>query len=79
MLFQKDTEKRDKQDKQDKGKRFAHTSSQGMLPLLSVYVDRQTGVNYLVASAGTEGVGVTVMLDAEGKPVVTPLPDEEGR
>ena len=79
MLFHKDSEKNEKQEKDEKGKRFIHAGSQGLLPMLTIYVDRKTGVNYLVASAGTEGVGVTVMLDADGRPVVTPLPDEERR
>ena len=41
-----------------------------------VLVDRQTGVNYLFAASGYSG-GLTVMLDADGKPIVTPVPSEE--
>ena len=41
-----------------------------------VLVDRKTGVNYLWAASGYAG-GLTVMLDAEGKPIVTPVPAEE--
>lgn len=41
-----------------------------------VLVDRKTGVNYVWTAAGYAG-GLTVLLDAEGKPVVTPIPDEE--
>ena len=40
-----------------------------------VLVDRQTGVNYLFACSGYSG-GLTVLLDADGKPVVTPVPAE---
>jgi hypothetical protein len=38
-------------------------------------VDRQTGVNYLYCAAGYSG-GLTVMLDVQGRPVVTPVPRE---
>ena len=41
-----------------------------------VLVDRLTGVNYLWAASGYAG-GLTVLVDAEGKPIVTPVPDEE--
>ena len=43
-----------------------------------VLVDRETGVNYLWTASGYAG-GLTVLLDAEGKPVVTSVPadDEE--
>ena len=41
-----------------------------------VLVDKQTGVNYLWMASGYAG-GLTVMVDAEGKPIVTPVPREE--
>ena len=34
-------------------------------------MDKQTGVNYLFISNGSAG-GVTPLLDAQGKPVITP-------
>ncbi len=37
-----------------------------------ILVDRETGVNYLVWKAGYAG-GITPLLNAEGKIVVTPL------
>ena len=40
----------------------------------AVFVDRQTGVNYLYVGAGYGG-GLTVLLGADGKPVVTPVPN----
>ena len=43
---------------------------------LEIYVDRQTGVNYLFASYGNAG-GLTVMVDRDGKPIVTSVPREE--
>ena len=39
------------------------------------FVDRQTGVNYLSVASGYCG-GLTVLLGADGKPVVTPVPNE---
>ena len=41
-----------------------------------ILVDRETGVNYLWTASGYAG-GLTVLLDAEGKPIVTPVPAEE--
>ena len=38
-----------------------------------ILVDRQTGVNYLWTSGGYAG-GLTVLVDAEGRPIVTPVP-----
>ena len=43
---------------------------------MEIYVDRQTGVNYLFASYGNAG-GLTVMVDRDGKPIVTSVPQEE--
>ena len=41
-----------------------------------VLVDRKTGVNYLWTSSGYAG-GLTVLVDAEGRPIVTPVPRDE--
>ena len=35
-----------------------------------ILVDKETGINYLAWKAGS-GAGITPLLDAEGKPVVT--------
>ena len=43
---------------------------------MEVYVDRKTGVNYLFAQSGHAG-GLCVLVDREGKPIVTPVPKEE--
>lgn len=38
---------------------------------LKVYIDSNTGVHYLVAhKIGGHGVGITVMVDADGKPFI---------
>lgn len=41
-----------------------------------VLVDRKTGVNYLWTAAGYGG-GLTVLVDAEGRPIVTAVPKDE--
>jgi hypothetical protein len=41
-----------------------------------ILVDRKTGVNYLWTAGGYAG-GLTVLVDAEGKPIVTPVPCDE--
>ena len=52
-----------------KDKRFEKVYSQGM-GTLEIWVDKQTGVNYLYRQSGYSG-GMTVLLDKDGKPVVT--------
>ena len=51
-------------------KRFEVASSQGTFESYRVIVDKETGVNYLYVSNGTSG-GLTVLLDSEGKPIIT--------
>mgnify|MGYP007056251367 CR=1 FL=1 len=54
-------------------KRFAEVYKQtGFASNTKILVDTQTGVNYLWYAAGEAG-GLTVLLDADGKPVVTPV------
>jgi len=43
---------------------------------MEIWVDRETGVNYLHRASGYAG-GLTVLLDQEGKPVITAVLDEE--
>jgi hypothetical protein len=37
-----------------------------------IWVDKETGVNYLYHSGGYAG-GLTVLLGKDGKPVITPI------
>ena len=37
-----------------------------------ILVDKETGVNYIFFLEGY-GAGLTVLLDSEGKPVITPI------
>lgn len=58
--------------------RFVEVYSQGVTNVRKVIVDTQTGVNYLLMSSNmTGGSGITVLVDAEGKPVVTPLGEND--
>lgn len=50
--------------------RFEKVFSQGILSNFEVWVDHETGVNYLWRHDGSAG-GLTVLLDGDGKPVVT--------
>ena len=52
--------------------RFEKIYEQGVLNVLEIWVDRETGVNYLFRASGNAG-GLTVLLDAAGKPVITPV------
>ena len=55
-----------------KDKRFEKVYSQGKLTLTEIWVDRETGVNYIFHTSGNAG-GMTQLLDREGKPVITPI------
>ena len=52
--------------------RFVKIYSQGVLSSIEVWVDRETGVNYLWRHDGHAG-GLTPLLDREGKPIVSPI------
>ena len=51
-------------------KRFKKTYSQGTVNVTEIWVDTETGVNYIFCFNGYSG-GMTVLLDSEGKPVIT--------
>lgn len=54
-------------------KRFIKIYKQsGARDAVQVWVDRETGVNYLLMKSGS-GTGLTPLLDRDGKPVITPL------
>ncbi len=59
-----------------KNERFVKTYSQGGFAnnLMQIWVDKTTGVNYLYSASGYAG-GLTVLLDRDGKPVITPIPN----
>ena len=51
--------------------RFEKVYSQGM-GSVEIWVDKKTGVNYIYRQSGHSG-GLTVLVDIDGKPVVTPI------
>lgn len=59
-----------------KKKRFVEVYSKGGLEGNEIWVDTETGVNYLFHFAGYAG-GLTPLLDADGRPLVTPLSEIE--
>ena len=62
----------EKMRKEKKNERFIKVYSQGAFTSTEIWVDKETGVNYLYHAAGYSG-GLTVLLDREGKPVITPV------
>lgn len=52
--------------------RFEKIYTQGKMTSMEIWVDKETGVNYLFRQSGYAG-GMTVLLDREGKPVITPV------
>ena len=51
-------------------KRFEITETAGSVKGFYVVVDKETGVNYLVAKFGA-GPGICPLIDKDGKPIVT--------
>lgn len=52
--------------------RFEKVYTQGVMNVTEVWVDKQTGVNYLFHASGYAG-GLTPLLKPDGTPVVTPV------
>ena len=50
--------------------RFIKTYSQGSINVMELWVDKETGVNYLYRQSGYSG-GLSPLLDREGKPIIT--------
>ena len=59
-----------------KEQRFKKTYTQGKLNGMEIWVDKKTGVNYLFTFSGYAG-GLTVLVDREGKPIVTSVTELE--
>ena len=54
--------------------RFVEVYNQGVVNVARIVVDTETGVNYLLASHDkANGTGMTILVDQDGKPVVTPM------
>lgn len=50
--------------------RFKRLYKQGAVNIMEIWVDTETGVNYLWRENGYSG-GLTPLLDRDGKPVIT--------
>ena len=60
-----------------KEKRFIRTHGEsGLHGSTEIWVDRETGINYLFHSGGYAG-GLTPLLNRDGTPVITTVYDEE--
>ena len=55
-----------------KDQRFEKVYSQGTMTNMEIWVDKETGVNYVFHASGYAG-GMTPLLDRDGKPVVSPV------
>lgn len=58
-----------------KNDRFEKVYTQGALNVIEIWVDKETGVNYIFHQSGYAG-GMTPLLDRDGKPVISP-PDKQ--
>lgn len=52
--------------------RFIRVYTQGAVNVSEIWVDKQTGVNYLFHASGSAG-GLAPLLKPDGTPVVTPI------
>lgn len=52
--------------------RFEKVYSQGAMNVMEIWVDKETGVNYVFHASGYAG-GLTPLLDRDGKPVISPI------
>ena len=57
-----------------KKERFKTVYSQGTIDVMQILLDTQTGVNYVFRKAGNAG-GITLLLDKDGKPVISSVTD----
>ena len=55
-----------------KNQRFEKIYSQGTMSVTEIWVDKETGINYLYHANGYYG-GLTPLLDREGKPVISSI------
>ena len=53
-------------------KRFKKVYTQGAVNITEIWIDQDTGVNYIFHARGYAG-GLTPLLDREGKPVISPV------
>ena len=59
-----------------KYERFEKVYSQGQINVTEIWVDKETGVNYVFHASGYAG-GMTLLLDRDGKPVISRVERED--
>lgn len=52
--------------------RFEKVYSQGTVNVMEIWVDKETGVNYVFHASGYSG-GMAPLLDRDRKPVISPI------
>lgn len=57
-----------------KKERFKMVYSQGTVDVVQVFLDTETGVNYVFRKVANAG-GMTPLLGKDGKPVISPVAD----
>ena len=55
-----------------KNARFEKVYSQKGMSVMEIWVDKETGVNYVFHASGYAG-GMTPLLDRDGKPIISPI------
>lgn len=55
-----------------KNVRFEKIFSQKGMSVMEIWVDKETGVNYVFHASGYAG-GMTPLLDRDGKPIISPI------
>ena len=55
-----------------KNDRFEKIYTQGTVNVMEIWVDKETGVNYVYRQSGYAG-GLTPLLDRDGKSIVSPI------
>lgn len=58
--------------KMAKKERFEKVYSQGAVNIMEIWMDKETGVNYVFHASGYSG-GMTPLLDKDGKPIISPI------
>ena len=56
----------------NKNERFEKVYSQGAVNVMEIWVDRETGVNYVFHASGYSG-GMSPLLGRDGKPVISSI------
>lgn len=56
----------------DKNERFQKVYSQGITNVMEIWVDKETGVNYVFHASGYAG-GMTPLLDRDGNPIISSI------